>query len=158
MFNTDFAYGTIEEIDPETFPGDPYYPNPRNLQGLTKEWFYSQAAASGYDTADLTQVKDLLDNHVKQFKKEIWYVGRARQSPLRAMYFMFDSTENAKKFLSLRQRGLAGRDQKGKDRVNAQVMFARRANLVCVFNSQEEALRTTWPQMRWGFEAKEMGL
>lgn len=158
FFNTDFAYNTIEEIDEETYPTEPFFPNPRNLQGLTKDWFFSQAAASGYDTADLTEVKDLLDNHVKQFKKEIWQVAGARQSPLRAMYFLFDSTENAKKFLSLRQRGLAKRDQKGKDRVNAQVSFARRANLVFVFNSQEEALRTTWPQQRWGFEAKEMGL
>lgn len=157
--NSEIPFDDFMQIPQENPPDTKYSPLTRDLSSLTAAFISSNLVNLGFpaNESDLKEVKELL-GRTKKFDKEKRLLPGGNRIELNAFYFLFASTEDAKRFVELRRKGVEALDAANKKKLEETINVVRRANFIGLFFSPEDALRTNFAREKWKLKESEMHL
>lgn len=160
--NPELRFVTLADV-PKTIQGGDVYPvRPEGLQNITAEWLKSQFPRLGF--ADATALKegqklfDARKSGAEGFERERRALMVYQSDILSAYYILFDTTEDAKRFVEIRRRSIDkfGPEMIEKFRLTQNV--CRKANFVAIFLANEEGLRINYAKETYDFKEEQMNL
>ncbi len=159
LFNPEVRYLEIDDVVNQRFTHDirGYGWDDRAKETLTPQRLIEESANMGFAAADFPEVRDLIQNRLRRFDKEV-ATQRGTLSKGNCYYLLFQSTADARRFVELRRQGMAKLSKRQVDNIDAIINVARKANFVGVFASDAEVLRIDFARDKWAFKDAQLRL